>query len=74
MKQISCESGFCGDGEAGVGGHLADGGLLHLAEREERAGELLLREAEEEVGLVLGLVGGAGEDPAAARSSKSLRA
>jgi hypothetical protein len=29
--------------------------------------ELVLGEAEEEVGLVLGLVGGAGEDPAAAR-------
>ena len=59
--------GLRGYGEAGVGGHLADGGLLHLAEGEEGAAELLLREAEEEVGLVLGLVGGAGEDPALAR-------
>ena len=49
-----------------VGGHLADGGLLHLAEREEGAGELILGEPEEEVGLVLGVVGGAGEDPAVA--------
>ena len=59
--------GLVGDGEACVGGHLADCGLLHLAEGEEGAGELLLSQAEEEVGLVLGVVGGAGEDPAAAR-------
>jgi hypothetical protein len=52
--------------EAGFGGHDADGGLVHLAEGEEGAGELLLREAEEEVGLVLGLVGGAGENPTVA--------
>jgi len=52
------------DGEAGFGGHLADFGLAHLAEGEEGARELVLREAEEEVGLVLGMVGGAGEDPA----------
>ncbi len=49
-----------------VGGHGADGRLLHFAEGEERAGELLLGEAEEEVGLILAAVGGAGEDPAAA--------
>ena len=67
MKQISCESGLSASGEAGVGGHLADGGLVQLAEREEGARELLLREAEEEVGLVLGRVGGARENPAAAR-------
>ena len=58
--------GLLGEVEAVVGGHGADGGLLHLAEGEEGAGELILGEAEEEVGLVLGLVGGAGEDPAAA--------
>ncbi len=58
--------GLGGHVEAGFGGHDADGGLLHLAEREEGAGELVLGQAEEEVGLVLGLVGGAGEDPAAA--------
>ena len=56
--------GLGGDGEAGFGGHLADVGLLHLAEGEEGAGELILRETEEEIRLVLGLVGGAGEDPA----------
>ena len=63
--------GLGGDVEAGFGGHLADGGLLHLAEGEEGAGELVLREAEEEVGLVLGVVGGAGEDPALARLRRS---
>ena len=63
------------DVEAGLCGHDADGWLLHLAEREEGAGELVLREAEEEVGLVLRVVGGAGEDPALSRpASKWLRA
>ena len=45
---------------------MADGWLLHFAEGEERAGELILCEAEEEVGLVLAVIGGAGENPAAA--------
>jgi len=58
--------GLLGEVEAVAGGHLADGWLLHLSEREEGAGELSLGEAEEEVGLVLGGVGGAGENPAAA--------
>lgn len=58
--------GLGGDVEAGVGGHDAYGGLLHFAEGKEGAGELVLREAEEEVGLVLGGVGGAREDPALA--------
>ena len=66
MKQISCESGLAATRRPASRGQLADGGLLHLAEREEGAGELVLRQAEEEVGLVLGLVLGAGEDPAAA--------
>ena len=38
-----------------------------MAEREERVGELLLGEAEEEPGLILGEVGWALENPAAAR-------
>src|SRR6185437_2590320 len=59
--------GLLREGEAGIGSHRAHGGLLHLAEREERARELLLSQPEEEVGLVLGTVRGAGEDPAAAR-------
>ncbi len=36
------------------------------AQRKERVGELLLGEAEKEVGLVLGEIGGALENPAAA--------
>lgn len=59
--------GLLGDVKALVFGDLADGGLLHLAEGEEGAGELGLREAEEEVGLVLRVVGRTGEDPALAR-------
>ena len=66
MKQISCESGLSASGEAELVRHLADLGLGAAAEREERAGELLLRQSEEEVGLVLGSIGGALEDPAAA--------
>ena len=67
--------GLLGDGEAGVGGHLADGGLLHLAKREEGAAELLLREAEEEVGLVLRLClrGGRGSSGRASRRSGCAR-
>ncbi len=49
-----------------VGGHFADGWLLHFAQGEEGARELGLGETEEEVGLVLGAVGGTGEDPAVA--------
>ncbi len=55
--------GLLGEFKAVVGGHGADGGLLHFAEREQGARELGLGEAEEEVGLVLGAVGGAGENP-----------
>jgi hypothetical protein len=58
--------GFGGDGETGFGGHDADGGLLHVAKGEEGAAKLFLCQAEEEVGLVFRLVGGAGEDPALA--------
>src|SRR5271170_1224335 len=58
--------GLLGYGQACVCGHLADGWLLHLAQWEHGAAELLLREAEEEVGLVLRLVFWAGEDPALA--------
>ena len=42
-------------------------GACVAAEREEGARELLLGESEEEVRLVLGVVGGTGEDPAIAR-------
>jgi hypothetical protein len=58
--------GLLGERQAGTACHFAHLGLGHAAEREERAGELLLGEAEEEVGLVLGQIGGALEDPALA--------
>ena len=49
-----------------AGGHLADGGLLHFAEREKGARELLLRETKEKIGLVFRAVGRTREDPALA--------
>ena len=49
-----------------VGGHVADGWFLHSAKWKKGAGELGLGETEEKVGLVLGAVGRAGENPAAA--------
>jgi hypothetical protein len=45
-------------------GNLAHLGLGQATEREERARQLLLGEAEEEIGLILGQVGGALENPA----------
>ena len=45
--------GLVGRGDAVLGGDLADARLGVAAEREEGARELLLGEAEEEVGLVL---------------------
>ncbi len=45
---------------------LANLGLGHAAERKESAAELLLREAEEKVSLVLAAVGGTLEQPASA--------
>ena len=58
--------GLLGEREALLTRHFAHLGLGHVAEREEGVRELRLREAEEEVGLVLGEVGGALEDPALA--------
>src|SRR5271168_2676233 len=46
---------------------LTDFGLGQMTQREERMGELLLGEAEEEPCLVLGAVGGALENPASTR-------
>ncbi len=75
MKQISCESGLVATLRPASVGHVADGGLLHLAEGEEGVGELVLRQAEEEVGLVFdcGRRGGRGSSGRVAES-KWLRA
>ena len=59
--------GLLGEGKAALARDLADLGLGQAAEREERVRELLLREAEEEVGLVLGQICGPLENPALAR-------
>ena len=59
--------GLVGEGQLAFAGDFANGRLVQVAQREEGVGELLLGEAEEEPGLVLGAVGGALEDPAAAR-------
>ena len=58
--------GLLGEGQTMPACHFADFRLGEAAEREEGAGELGLGEAEEEVGLVLGEIGGALEDPALA--------
>ncbi len=55
-----------GEREAALPCDFAYLGLGHAAEREEGVSKLLLREAEEEVGLILGEVGRALEDPTAA--------
>src|ERR1022692_411041 len=47
-----------------LAGQLANLGLGHAAQRKERAAELLLGEAEEEIGLVLAAVSWALEQPA----------
>src|ERR1700721_1076683 len=44
---------------------LADFGLVHPAERKERAAELLLRKAEEKISLVLAAIGWPLKQPAA---------
>ncbi len=64
--------GLGGDGEARLGGQLADGWLLHFAEGKEGVAELVLSEAEEEVGLVFRAIGGAGEDPAVADGVEAI--
>src|ERR1043165_3711550 len=51
--------------QLGLAGDFARVGLAQLAEREERAGELLLLEREEEVALVLAQVASAPEQHAA---------
>ena len=58
--------GLFGQGQAMLAGHFAHFGLGEAAEREQSSRELLLGEAEEEVGLVLGSIRGALEDPALA--------
>ena len=45
--------GLFGDHEAVLAGEFADFGLGHIAERKQSAAQLLLREAEEKIGLVL---------------------
>ena len=66
MKQISCESGLAATSRPASEAMTRTAGLFISPSGKRVRRELLLREAEEEVGLVLGLVGGAGEDPAAA--------
>ena len=58
--------GLAGDGDAEAFGEIAHFGLRHRAEREEGAGELVLREAEEEIGLVLAVIDATAHLPAAA--------
>ena len=59
--------GLLGQSQAVRTGDFADLGLGQAAQRKERARQLLLREAEEEVGLVLGEICGPLENPAPAR-------
>src|SRR5689334_21988397 len=73
---------FCGR-QSGRVGDVAHLGLPHLAEGEERVAELLLRELEEEIRLVLGAVDGLAQleravagarDPRVVAGSDLLRA
>ena len=64
MKQISCESGFSASARPCWRAISRTSGLVSRPKRKERVGKLLLREAEEEIGLVLGQIGGALENPA----------
>ena len=50
---------------------FADFGLGHVAQREQRAAQLLLGKTEEEIGLVLARVGGTLEQPAVSCFVKS---
>ena len=52
--------------KSGTPGLLADLGLAHLAQRKQGAAQLLLRQAKEEIGLVLCAVGRALQHPASA--------
>jgi hypothetical protein len=56
---------FGGDADAEFRGERAHLGLGHAAERKQRAGELFLPDAEQEVGLVLAEVHAAAQAPAA---------
>ena len=58
--------GLLGERESVLAGEFADLGLGHVAERKDRAAQLLLGQAEEKISLVLARVGGALEQPAAA--------
>ena len=58
--------GLFGDSQAMLSREFAHVGLGHAAEREQRAAQLLLCEAEEKVGLVFGSVSGALQQPASA--------
>ena len=53
--------GLVKDGEVQLAGNLAHCGLLHLADGKERSRELIARDAEEDVRLVLGAVDAAGQ-------------
>src|SRR5438270_11312139 len=44
--------------------------LLHVSQRKQRTTELLLRESEEKIGLVLRRISGASQQPAIARRGK----
>ncbi len=65
--------GLLGQREAVLARHFAHLGLGHVAQRKQRVRELLLRQPEEEVGLILGQIGGALQDPAAALASGRTR-
>ena len=56
--------GFLGNDERMLAREFADFRLGHPAEREHGAAELFLRESEQEVGLILGVVDGTLEEPA----------
>ncbi len=54
-----------GERKAALRGHFAHLRLRHSAERKEGMRQLLLRESEKEIGLILCQIRGALEDPAA---------
>ena len=62
--------GLGGDFEAGLGSEDADVWLTHFTEGEQGVGELVLRQAKEEVGLILGAISGPGENPSVADGVK----
>src|SRR6266567_3127280 len=58
--------GLFGERQAVLASEFANFGLGHVAERENRAAELLLGQAEKKISLILALVGGTLEQPAVA--------